>query len=95
MIMNESVTEFLRFFLSSPTFCSVRVGGVVVVGICGDTDSGSYVSPPSHPVFPLSLNVVNECCMKSLRSAYCWIWTLQSVLRATTTINKKCVCFFK
>ena len=33
---------------------------------------------------PLSLNVVIECCMKSLRPAFCWKWTYQSVLRATT-----------
>ena len=41
MSTNESVTEFLRFFLR-PTPCSVRVGGVVmVVGICGGTDSAT------------------------------------------------------
>ena len=56
-----------------------------MVGSCGGTDSGTYASPPSYPVFPLSLNVVNECCMKSLRPASCWRWTQQSVLRAPTT----------
>ena len=58
MSMKESITEFLRSFLP---------GGIVVeVGICGGTDSGNYVSPPFYPVFPLSLNVVIECCMKCL-----------------------------
>ena len=40
---------------------------------CGGTDSGTSASPPSYPVFPLSLNVVNECCMNSLRPASCWM----------------------
>ena len=34
---------------------------------------------------PLFLYVGNECCMKSLRPAFCWKWTYRSVLRATTT----------
>ena len=33
---------------------------LVVVGSYGDTDSGTYASPPSYPVFSLSLNVVND-----------------------------------
>ena len=39
-----------------------------------------------HPILssPSSLYVVNECCMKSLRPAFCWKWTYQSVLRSTT-----------
>ena len=53
--------RFVVPILSSPTSRSVRVGGVVVVaGSCGGTDS-TWASPPSYPVFPLSLNVVNEC----------------------------------
>ena len=59
-----SVTEFSEVLPPSfppPTFSSVRVGGVVVVvGGCGGTDSGTKASTPSAPVFPLSLNVVNE-----------------------------------
>ena len=43
-----------------------------------------HLHPSSSP-FPLSLNVVNECCMKSLRTAICWKWTYRSVLRTTTT----------
>ena len=34
---------------------------------------------------PIFSYVVNECCMKSLRPAFCWKWTSRSVLRATTT----------
>ena len=61
--------------LWSPNSCSVRVGGiVVVVGSSGGTDSGISAFPPSSPVFQLSINVVNECCMKSLRLASCWKW---------------------
>ena len=59
-----SVTEFYEVlppFFPPPTISSVTVGGVVVVvGGCGGTDSGTYASTPSSPVFPLSLNVVNE-----------------------------------
>ena len=44
----------------------------------------SPTSPPSDPVFPLSVNVVNECYMKSLRPASCSKWTDRSVLGATT-----------
>ena len=74
MTMNESVIEFLNFSLLSylhRLLCkSWRGGGVVMmVGSCGGTDSGTNASPPSYCVFPLSLNVVNECCMKSLRPA--------------------------
>ena len=59
-----SVTEFYEvlppFFLP-PIFSSVRVGRVVVVvGGGGGTDNGTKASTPSSPVFPLSLNVVNE-----------------------------------
>ena len=62
--------------LSSPHFLLCKSWGVVVmVGSCGGTDSGTYASPPSYPVFPLSLNVVNECCMKSLMPASFWKWT--------------------
>ena len=61
---------------------SVRCA-VVLAGSCGGTDSGTSASPPSYPVFPLSQNVVNEYCMKSLRPASCWKWTFPSVLRAT------------
>ena len=56
-----------------------------VVGSCGGTDSGTKASAPSFPVFPLSLYLMNECCMRRLRPAFCWKWTYQSVLRATTT----------
>ena len=60
MNMSVSVTEFsevLPPFFPPPTFSSVRVGGVVVVvGGCDGTVSGTKASP----VFPLSLNVVNE-----------------------------------
>ena len=45
----------------------------------------TQVPPPSYPVFPLSLKVVNKCCMKSPRPAFCWEWTYQSVLRARAT----------
>ena len=60
-----SVTEFsevLPPFFPPPTFSFVRrVGGVVVVvGGWGGTYSGTWASTPSSPVFPLSLNVVNE-----------------------------------
>ena len=65
MSMSESVSEFsevLLPFLSPLTSSSVRVGEVVVVvDSCGSTDSGTQASTPSYPVFPLSLNVVNEC----------------------------------
>ena len=60
MSMNESVTEVFP----PHTSCSVRVMGkrrvMVLVGSCGGTDSGTYASPPSYVVFPLSLNVVNK-----------------------------------
>ena len=53
-----SVTEFSEVhppFFPPPTFSSVRVGGVVVVVVL------LVVSKtPSSPVFPHSLNVVNE-----------------------------------
>ena len=49
MSVNESVTEFLRFFLPKfplPTFWSVRVLEVVVeVDNCGGTESGTSASP--------------------------------------------------
>ena len=65
MSMSESVTEFsevLPPFFPPPTSSSVRVEGVVVVvGSCGGTDSGSYSFSSIYPVFPFSLNVVNEC----------------------------------
>ena len=90
MSRNETVTEFLRFLL--PSFlphlwlCEIWWGGlVVVVESCGVTDSGPCSFSLSYPVFPLSLNIVNECYMNSLGPASCWKWTLQSVLRATTT----------
>ena len=60
MSMSESVTEFSEV-LPPPTSSSVRVRGVVVVFSSGGTDSGTQASTPSSPVFPLSLNVVNEC----------------------------------
>ena len=65
MGMSENVTGFsevLPPFFPPPTSSSVRVGGiVVVVGSCCGTDSGTQASTPSSPVFPLCLNVVNEC----------------------------------
>ena len=54
---------------------------MVVLGSCGGSDNGTSASPPSYPFFPLSLNVVNEYCMKSLRPASCLGWTVE---RATT-----------
>ena len=69
MSMSVSVTEFsevLPPFFPPSISSSVRVGGVVVVvGSCGGNDSGTQTSTPSSPVFHLSLNVVNECCMKT------------------------------
>ena len=68
MSMSESVTEFSEVFpplFPPPPSSSVGVGGgggVVVVLIVVP-----MFSPPSYPVFHRSLNVVNECCMKSLR----------------------------
>ena len=65
MIMNESVTEFLRFYL--PTFlphlllCE-SLGVLVIVGSWGGTDSGTYASSPSKPVFSFSVNVF-ECML--------------------------------
>ena len=56
-----------------------------MVGSCGGTDSGATASPSSYAAFPISLNVVIECFMKSLRPTYCKKWTKQSVLRAITT----------
>ena len=57
--------------LSSPHLLLCKSWGEVValIGSCGGADSDSYSSPPSYPVFhlPLSLNVVKECCMKSIR----------------------------
>ena len=44
MSMSVSVTEFSKVlppFFPPPTFSSVRVGVVVVVGSCGGTDSGT------------------------------------------------------
>ena len=55
-----------------------------MVGGCGGTNIGTYASPPFCPVFHIAMNVVNECCMKSLRPAFYWKWTYQSVRRATT-----------
>ena len=69
------LSAVLPSYFPPPTSCSVTVGRVMVlVGICscGGTDSGAYASPPSYPAYLLSLNVVNECCMKSLRPASCW-----------------------
>ena len=64
MCLSVSATEFsevLPPFFPPPTFSSVKVGGVVVVvGGGGGTDSGIQASIQSSPVFPLSLNVVNE-----------------------------------
>ena len=64
MSMSVSVTEFSEVLppFPPPTSSSIRVGGVVVVvSSCGGTDSGTLASTPSYPVFPLSVNVVNEC----------------------------------
>ena len=58
------VSKVLPYF-SPLTFCSLWVEGIVVVGSRAGTDSGTYASPPSYPVFLLSLNVVNECCVKA------------------------------
>ena len=64
MRVSVSVTEFsevLPPFFPPPTFSSVRVAGVVVVvGCCGGIDIGTQAFTPPSPVFPLSLNVVNE-----------------------------------
>ena len=58
--------------LSSPhLFICKSWGVVVVVGGCGGTDSGTKASPPSPPVFLLSLNVVNEW-----KSNWLWIGCL-------------------
>ena len=70
MSMNEGVTEILRSFLPPPLAIRVR-GVVVVVGSCVGTESGISASPPSYPIFPLSLYVVNEC-IKILMAAFCW-----------------------
>ena len=37
---------------------------MVVVDSCGGTVSGTSASPSSYPLFPISQNVVNECCVK-------------------------------
>ena len=57
-------------FLSPPLVLKVW-GVVVVVGSCGDPNTGTSASHASYRVFP-SLNFVNECWMKNLRSASCW-----------------------
>ena len=52
--------------LSSPhLFICKSWGGSSGVGGCGGTDSGTKAFTPSYPVFPLSLNVVNECASKA------------------------------
>ena len=61
----------------------------MVIGGCGGTDSGTSTSPLSYPVSPLSVNALNECCMKSLRPVFCWKWTYQSVLRAKRHVELK------
>ena len=59
--------------LSSPNLllCKSWVGSGGTVGCCWGTDSGTSASPPSYPVFPLSMNVMNECCMKSIKPRLC------------------------
>ena len=44
---------------------------MVMGGSCGGTDSGTSASPPSYIIFSLSVNLMNERCMKSLRPASC------------------------
>ena len=70
-IRNEGRTAYSlgsSSILSSPHLLLCKSWGVVVVvGSCGGIDSGTSASPPSYPVFLLSLNVLNEWCMKSLR----------------------------
>ena len=60
-------SEVVLLFFPHPTSSSVRVVElVVVVGSCGGTDSGPYkLLPLSYHVFPLTLNVVNECARKA------------------------------
>ena len=50
--------------------------------------------PISLKVCLLSLNVVNECCMKSLTPATCWKYTESSVLRATTTTTIRLLVYY-
>ena len=92
MSSNESVAEFsevLSPYFPPPISWTVRVGE-------GGCSGGDTQASLSYPVFPLSLNVVNECCMKSLRPASCWIWTEQSVLWApATTTTTKILTVFK
>ena len=54
-----------NFFLHITSSSEIVGGVVVVVGSCSGTDRGTQASPPFYPVFLLSLNVVNECCMKT------------------------------
>ena len=60
--MNESVTEFLRWFLSTFLSLPLALGwGLLVVGSCGGAiNSGTSASPSSYLVFRISLNVVKE-----------------------------------
>ena len=70
------VSEVLPALFPPPHPLLCKSWGVVaVVGSCGGTDSGTSTSPPSYPVFPISLNVMNKYCAKSLRPASCWKWT--------------------
>ena len=97
--LNEHECEcgwvFPRFFV--PTFLPNLLickswGVVVVVGSCGGTDSGT--PPPSCPVFPISLKVVNECCMKTSGQHFAGSgpispsWELLELLRAETTTTQ-------
>ena len=66
----DYVSEVLPLFFPHPTSCFVRVGREG-----GSDGGGTSASPPSYPDFPLSLNVVNECCMRSLRPVSWREWT--------------------
>ena len=89
MSMSESLTyiflgltefsEVLPSYFLPPTSSSVRVGGLVVVVLIMVP---KLLNPFCLPPFSY---VVNECCRKGLRPAFCWKWTYRSVLRATTT----------
>ena len=65
MSTNENVTQFLRDFLLS--FLSPIINylspllALQELGSSGGTNSGAAASPPSYPVFFLSMSVVNEC----------------------------------